>query len=99
MKVCDVVLNSIWYDPRVRKQIVEYQTNNVDVVAVGLKCSRYNAEKVKLLLEIRKKIMSSFGWKNSMFDLFTSVYKIKTKTTNAKIKIVFVTLYPGSALL
>ena len=49
MKVCDVVLNSIWYDPRVRKQIVEYQTNNVDVVAVGLKCSRYNAEKVKLI--------------------------------------------------
>lgn len=47
MRVCDVVLNSIWYDPRVRKQIVEYRANNVDVVAVGLKCPRYNAEKVK----------------------------------------------------
>lgn len=49
MKVCDVVLNSIWFDPRVRKQIVEYRANNVDVVAVGLKCPRYNAEKVKLI--------------------------------------------------
>lgn len=49
MRVCDVVLNSIWYDPRVRKQIVEYRANDIDVVAVGLKCPRYNAEKVKLI--------------------------------------------------
>lgn len=47
MKVCDVVLNSIWYDPRVRKQIVEYKANGVDVAAVGLACARYDAEKVK----------------------------------------------------
>lgn len=47
MKVCDVVLNSIWYDPRVRKQIVEYRANNIDVVAVGLMCSRYDVEKIK----------------------------------------------------
>ena len=46
MKVCDVVLNSIWYDPRVRKQIVEYQNAKIDVCAVGLKCNRYDAEKV-----------------------------------------------------
>ena len=29
MKVCDVVLNSIWYDPRVRKQIIEYRKQGV----------------------------------------------------------------------
>ncbi len=46
MKVCDVVCNSIWYDPRVRKQIVEYKNNNVEVCAVGLKCNRYNYEKI-----------------------------------------------------
>ncbi len=46
MKVCDVVLNSIWYDPRVRKQIIEYQNNDIEVSCVGLKCERYNAEKV-----------------------------------------------------
>lgn len=49
MRVCDVVLNSIWYDPRVRKQIVEYKANNIDVVAVGLKCNRYDAEKIKAI--------------------------------------------------
>lgn len=49
MRVCDVVLNSIWYDPRVRKQIVEYKSNNIDVVAVGLKCNRFDAEKVKMI--------------------------------------------------
>ena len=47
MKVCDVVLNSIWYDPRVRKQIVEYQANGIEVCAVGMKCARYDEEKIK----------------------------------------------------
>ncbi len=46
MRVCDVVLNSIWYDPRVRKQIVEYKNNQIDVAAVGMKCTRYDAAKV-----------------------------------------------------
>lgn len=46
MKVCDVVLNSVWYDPRVRKQIVEYKNNNVDVVCVGFKDNRYDADKI-----------------------------------------------------
>ena len=47
MKVCDVVLNSVWFDPRVRKQIVEYMNNGVDVVCIGLKDTRYDAEKMK----------------------------------------------------
>lgn len=47
MKVCDVVSNSVWFDPRVRKQIVEYLNNGVDVVCVGLKDNRYDAEKMK----------------------------------------------------
>ena len=47
MRVCDVVLNSIWYDPRVRKQIVEYKNNGVDVTCVGMKCNRYDKDKIK----------------------------------------------------
>lgn len=46
MKVCDVVLNSVWYDPRVRKQIVEYMNSGIDVVCVGFKDNRYDAEKI-----------------------------------------------------
>ncbi len=46
MKVCDIVLNSIWYDPRVRKQIKEYRAQGVEVCCVGLKCVRYDKEKV-----------------------------------------------------
>lgn len=49
MRVCDVVLNSIWCDPRVRKQIVEYQNNNIEVYCIGMKCPRYDAEKVALV--------------------------------------------------
>ncbi len=47
MKICDVVLNSIWYDPRVRKQILEYKNNNIEVTCIGYKCERYNEENIK----------------------------------------------------
>ena len=46
MKVCNVVMNSVWYDPRVRKQIVEYLKNDVDLVCIGYECPRYDAEKI-----------------------------------------------------
>ncbi len=46
MKVCDVVLDSVWYDPRVRKQIVEYINNDVDVVCIGHKDDRLDQEKI-----------------------------------------------------
>lgn len=47
MKVCDVVLNSIWYDPRVRRQIAEYMRQDVQLSCVGIRCNRYDEEKVK----------------------------------------------------
>lgn len=47
MKVCDVVLNSIWYDPRVRKQIVEYKNQGVEVSCVGYRCNRFDEEQIK----------------------------------------------------
>ncbi len=46
MKVCDVVCNSVWYDPRVRKQIKEYMNRGVEVSAVGMRCGRYDREKI-----------------------------------------------------
>ena len=50
MKICDVVINSIWCDPRVRKQINEYiAQKDVELSCVGYQCPRYNEEKVKLI--------------------------------------------------
>ena len=46
MKVCVVVINSVWYDPRVRKQILEYLRCGEEVYAVGHRCHRYDAEKI-----------------------------------------------------
>lgn len=46
MKVCVVVLNSIWYDPRVRKQINSYMTEGFDISCVGYKCNRFDEQKV-----------------------------------------------------
>lgn len=65
MKVCDVVLNSVWYDPRVRKQIAEYLRQDVDVTVVGMKCPRYDEEKIALVpcKTIIAEIDSSFDGK------------------------------------
>lgn len=46
MKVCDVVLNSVWYDPRVKKQIEEYIKHGVDLSVVGLSDNRINQEEI-----------------------------------------------------
>lgn len=47
MKVCNVVKDSIWYDPRVIKQIYEYTNNGIELSCVGIMDPRYNDEEVK----------------------------------------------------
>lgn len=47
MKVCDVVLNSVWHDPRVAKQIQEYLRHGVELVCVGMKDKRYDEAQIK----------------------------------------------------
>ncbi|MDR0890363.1 MAG: glycosyltransferase [Oscillospiraceae bacterium] len=49
MKVCDVVLNSIWFDPRVRKQVAQYQALGVEVSCVGFRCARFDEARVAAL--------------------------------------------------
>lgn len=46
MKVCDVVLNSVWHDPRVTKQVAEYLQAGIEVVCVGMKCKRFDQAKI-----------------------------------------------------
>lgn len=46
MKICDVVKNSIWYDPRVKKQIKTYISSGMEIVGVGVKDPRYNKDEV-----------------------------------------------------
>lgn len=46
MRICDVVINSVWYDPRVTKQMDEYG-KFAEVFAVGFKCNRYNADEIE----------------------------------------------------
>lgn len=42
MKIADVVKNSIWHDPRVRKQIISYVAHGYDVAGIGVFDNRYN---------------------------------------------------------
>lgn len=46
MKVCDVVLNSVWYDPRVRRQMLEYKRNGIELCCVGKRDAKYDEDKV-----------------------------------------------------
>ena len=89
MKVCVVVLNSIWYDPRVRKQIIGYQSENWEVSCVGIKCQRYDAQKVSqipcevFLAEILEKYK---GKLNSIIKKLKRERMLENKVTEAIIK-------------
>ena len=47
MRICDVVKNSIWYDPRVKKQIKSYLANGCELICVGVKDPRYDKAEVE----------------------------------------------------
>ncbi len=49
MKICDVVLNSVWHDPRVTKQIEEYGKYGAELSCVGMMDKRYDAARVAQL--------------------------------------------------
>jgi hypothetical protein len=53
MKVCNVVNNSIWHDPIVKKQISSYMDNDVELFCNGIKEPRYVKDEVeKIPIEI-----------------------------------------------
>ncbi len=73
MKICDVVKNSIWYDPRVKKQIESYVSNNVDLVCVGVIEPRYDAKEVaKIKCEVQI-VENSKKYYNSKRTIFTKI--------------------------
>ena len=47
MKICDIVRNSVWHDPRVRKQVFSYlSAPDCEVEVVGVEDSRFDPVKV-----------------------------------------------------
>ena len=46
MIVCDSVKDSVWYDPRVRKQIDGYIDRGMEVIAVGVMDPRYDSTEI-----------------------------------------------------
>ena len=49
MKICDVVKNSVWYDPRVKKQLDSYVKSSIEVVAVGIEDPRADDSEISKL--------------------------------------------------
>ena len=67
MKVCDVVLNSVWHDPRVTKQVAEYVRLGTQVSCVGMIDKRYDADRVSgmpcpVVLVERDAFFGGNGW-------------------------------------
>lgn len=77
MKICDVVLDSIWFDPRVRKQLTEYVAQGIEVSAVGIKCNRYDPEKLDLI-PCKYNIVEFDG--NAGKDIFSRLKRSKQRT-------------------
>ena len=75
MRVCDVVLNSIWYDPRVRKQIKEYKNNGIDICCVGLKCQRYDREQVEKIPCETKIVYYGDKYAGKLNSVFKKIYR------------------------
>lgn len=88
MKVCDVVIDSIWYDPRVKKQINSYIQNGCDLECVGIIDNRYKKEevekipcKVRLAEIVASKKRSILNKVMYQYNLNAKVYReiLKTK--------------------
>lgn len=78
MKVCIVVLNSIWYDPRVRKQIVEYNAQkDVDLCCVGLECFRYDEDKINLIPCETNIVIKPLKYKGKLKTVFGKLIREK----------------------
>lgn len=86
MIVCDVVKNSIWYDPRVKKQIQSYIENNCELFCVGLKDIRYNEDEVKKIPCNVKIVDIDHKYYSEKRNVFTKVIrelKINKRTIKA----------------
>ena len=88
MRVCDVVMDSVWYDPRVRKQIYEYKANHVDLCVVGIEDSRTDFNEIKKLncpVEIVSKKAADHKLRlfNKLINKFTSFYTLNKTVSDA----------------
>ena len=84
MKICDIVINSVWFDPRVRKQISEYMNCGEEVTVIGVKCVRYDEDKIASMpcKTIIAKINEKFECKQS--NLFRKIIRICLNTLSIK---------------
>lgn len=77
MKICTVVCNSVWFDPRVNKQIASYRKEkDVELFCVGTKCRRYDKEKIDAM-KLPVTIVETPGKYSSFKRMKTPFGKIK----------------------
>ena len=77
MKVCAVVMDSIWYDPRVMKQIKEYKKHVDEVIAIGCYDYKYDISKIEEIPCKTYIIGTNYKYSNSLLDRFKNYIKRK----------------------
>ncbi len=82
MKVCVVVGNSVWFDPRVRKQLIEYNNNGVDLYCVGYECERYNEDKIKSIPCPNKIVRQDIRYSGKQRSIFKKIKRESIKSKN-----------------
>ena len=93
MMVCDVVKNSVWFDPRVTKQLIEYSKHDLELVCVGIYDERYNQEELSKLpcntvlvgnYNRGKGIIKQALWEyKTNRDLYKTILKLKPDVIHA----------------
>ncbi len=86
MKICVVVNNSVWYDPRVRKQIESYIDAKFDVSVVGLNDSKKNdaeIDKITAKVTIVNIDLSLYKGKRSYLKIFKREWSVFKRIKDA----------------
>ncbi len=81
IRICDIVRNSVWHDPRVIKQIDEYYNNGFDLYVVGEYDNRYNEDEIyKIKGNVRIVKKKTYKRPNKFNFLLKEIYTYRSLT-------------------
>lgn len=71
MKICNIVMDSIWYDPRVRRTIQSCRNAGLEIYAVGVVDNEYNENRVRELDFPVKLVDADKAYEHKKKNIFT----------------------------
>jgi len=90
LRVCNIVLDSVWFDPRVRRALKTCIDNQIDIYSVGIKDKAYDEEKLNDLQCPVIIVKNDEKKHNKIFSLFFTVKRIIQMISNTTSVVVVV---------